>query len=84
MVPENIRSGGSLAGLRVVPGFTFTAVLRHEGPISAGLVAVTPPVAVIQGGTGVPTDPDTDGKYDDVKGNGRIDFADVVWLFNHL
>lgn len=21
---------------------------------------------------------------DDVNGNGRIDFADIVWLFNHL
>ena len=31
-----------------------------------------------------PQDPDINGKYDDVNANGRIDFADVVWLFNHL
>ena len=29
-------------------------------------------------------DTDADGLYDDVNGNGRIDFADVVWLFTHL
>jgi hypothetical protein len=23
-------------------------------------------------------------KFDEVNGNGRVDFADVVWLFNHL
>ncbi len=24
------------------------------------------------------------GKHDGIDSNGRIDFADVVWLFNHL
>jgi len=32
----------------------------------------------------VPTTINEDGKYDDVNGNGRIYFADVVRLFNHL
>jgi PKD repeat protein len=31
-----------------------------------------------------PTDPDGDGLYDDVNGNGRRDFADVVLYFNNL
>jgi hypothetical protein len=31
MVPENIKSGGSLAGLIVLLGFAFTAVLGLIG-----------------------------------------------------
>jgi PKD repeat protein len=31
-----------------------------------------------------PTDPDGDGRYEDVNGNGRADFADVVLYFNSL
>jgi hypothetical protein len=34
--------------------------------------------------TAPPGNPDGDGVYDDVNGNGRIDFADVIWLFNLL
>ena len=32
----------------------------------------------------VPTDTDGDGLYDDVNGNGRRDFADVVLFFNQM
>ena len=35
-------------------------------------------------GAGVPTDSDGDGRYDDVNGNGRTDFADVVLYFNQM
>ncbi|WP_276252663.1 endo-1,4-beta-xylanase [Halomontanus rarus] len=31
-----------------------------------------------------PTDPDGDGRYEDVNGNGRTDSSDVVDLFEHL
>ena len=31
-----------------------------------------------------PTDPDGDGLYEDINGNGRKDFNDVVVLFNYL
>jgi len=31
-----------------------------------------------------PTDPDGDGLYEDINGNGGIDFNDVVMLFNYL
>ncbi len=36
------------------------------------------------GGIGVPTDTDGDGRYEDVNGNGREDFADVVLYFNQM
>ena len=31
-----------------------------------------------------PTDPDRDGFYEDLNGNGRLDFADVVLYFNEM
>ncbi len=31
-----------------------------------------------------PLDPDGDGKYDDMNGNGRLDFNDVVTYFNGM
>ena len=39
---------------------------------------------MIPGGVGVPVDRDSDGTIDDVNGNGRRDFADVVLYFNQM
>ena len=44
----------------------------------------TPAIAPVPGGAGAPTDTDGDGLYDDVNGNGRKDFADVVLYFNQM
>ncbi len=44
----------------------------------------TPGAAMLPGGAGAPTDTNADGKYDDVNGNGRKDFADVVLFFNQM
>ncbi len=38
----------------------------------------------LPGAAGSPLDPDNDGLYQDVNGNGRTDFADVTLLFNNL
>ncbi|HOT95416.1 MAG TPA: hypothetical protein PK089_09555 [Methanoregulaceae archaeon] len=43
----------------------------------AGLVPIPP-------NTLAPTDPDGDGKYEDLNANGRKDFADVVLFFNQM
>jgi len=42
------------------------------------LVTGPPPVA----GSNAPTDPDGDGRYEDVNGNGRLDYADIELLFD--
>ena len=47
-------------------------------------VTPTPNVAVVSGGSGAPTSTAHNGKYDDVNGNGRKDFADVVLFFNQV
>jgi PKD repeat protein len=39
---------------------------------------------VFPGCTYPPTDPDGDGIYEDLNGNGRLDFADVVLYFNQM
>ncbi len=46
----------------------------------------TPNGSVVQvpGGVGVPTKTGSDGLYDDVNGNERKDFADVVLFFNQM
>ena len=44
----------------------------------------TDPPSQVPGGSGVPRDLDHDAKYEDVNGNGRKDFADVVLYFNQM
>jgi PKD repeat protein len=54
--------------------------------VRASLVRVDPsrPLAAVPGGAGLPRDPDGDGRYEDVNGNGRADFADVVLSFDRM
>ena len=53
----------------------------REGATPAPTV---PPVKLVPGGAGVPTNLDGDSLYEDVNGNGRKDFADVVLYFNQM
>jgi hypothetical protein len=47
-------------------------------------VPSTPAPITIVGQPGVPTDPDGDGKYEDMNGNGRKDFNDVFIFFKQM
>lgn len=51
-----------------------------------GYITVTagPAVLPLPGYPSPPTDPDDDGLYEDLNGNGRADFADVVLFFNEM
>jgi PKD repeat protein len=42
------------------------------------------PVNIIPGGVADPLDLDGDGKFEDVNGNGRKDFADITLFFNQM
>jgi hypothetical protein len=42
------------------------------------------PVRLLPGCTNPPTDPDGDGIFEDLNGNGRLDFADVVLYFTQM
>ncbi len=47
-------------------------------------LTLAPAVLAVPPSTLLPTDTDGDGKYDDVNGNGRKDFNDVVLFFNQI
>jgi secreted PhoX family phosphatase len=47
----------------------------------SGVVLAGPPP--VRGGN-APTDPDGDGKFEDLNGNGRLDYDDVTLLFEHI
>jgi PKD repeat protein len=44
----------------------------------------TTPVVIVPGGSAVPQDLNHDGLYEDVDGNGVLDFEDVVLFFNQM
>ncbi|WP_435065509.1 CARDB domain-containing protein [Halobaculum sp. EA56] len=52
---------------------------RIERPIGRA-----PNVSAIDSDTAAPTDPDLDGRLEDVNGNGRVEFDDVVELLENL
>ena len=63
-----------------------TKDFEHTTTAIDSIAATAPPpdIGGIPGATSPPTDTDGDGILDDLNGNGRRDFADVVWLFNRL
>jgi PKD repeat protein len=48
------------------------------------IILPTPAPILVPGGTRSAMDPNGDGLCEDVNGNGRKDFADIVMLFNQL
>jgi PKD repeat protein len=73
----------------VVAG-TYTVNLTVTGPngldseVKTGYIHVLQYLDVFPGKSLLPTDPDIDGLYEDVNGNGRIDFEDVVTYFQNM
>ena len=55
-----------------------TAVEKKNGPV---ILPQQPPLAP---NLNAPTDLDGDGVFEDINGNGRLDFNDVVALFENL
>jgi glucan 1,3-beta-glucosidase len=52
--------------------------------LKPGRLPLPSPLLPVPGGIGLPRDTDGDGLCDDVNGNGRRDFADVVLYFNQM
>ncbi|MFA5296470.1 MAG: DUF3344 domain-containing protein [Methanoregulaceae archaeon] len=73
----------------VDPG-TYTVTLTASNPYSqdamtrTNYIVVTRHVEPFPGQTRLPTDPDGDGFYEDVNGNGRMDFDDVVVFYRNI
>jgi len=66
----------------VTPTPTPTVNVTPTGNVTP--TTTVPGIALVPGGAGLPTDPDGDRLYDDVNGNGRKDFADVILYFNQM
>jgi PKD repeat protein len=77
---EPAAGGGFIvAGSREQPGNNWDAYLVRVDP------ETTPPAVVpLPGVANLPTDPDGDGLYEDLNGNGRADFADLSLYFYEM
>jgi PKD repeat protein len=60
------------------PAYDKATVRPFDTDAGAGQVQIVP------GMSAMPTDPDSDGIYEDLNGNGRKDFDDVVLFFEQL
>lgn len=67
-----------------IAGSDFLYYLPLSDIITPTTTTPTSGPSLIPGGSGVPQDLNNDGKYEDVNGNGRKDFADIVLLFNQM
>jgi PKD repeat protein len=67
--------------------YTVTLTVTKEGgsdtEVKNNLIVVSA-IKKLPGFLNYPTDPDGDGIYEDLNGNGRLDFADVVLYFNQM
>ena len=68
------------------PHFMWTALWdMYTYPLTLGSrITVYPPPSALPGQGRPPGDPDGDGLYEDLNGNGRTDFADVVLYFDRM
>jgi PKD repeat protein len=82
--PDTRWNNDHLAELRNVPGSAFEAVDVSSLLDDPDSGHVRPSFLTVPGGAGMPMDTNADGLYDDVNGNARKDFADVVLYFNSM
>ncbi len=82
--PDSRWNNDHLSELGRVPGSAFEAVDVSSLMDDPDSGRVRPGIVAVPGGAGMPADTNADGLYDDVNGNGRSDFADVVLFFNQM
>lgn len=81
-LPVSLNSTYRFTG-RDVTGFTATGITGlFSGPVVSKVQS--PPVNPFPGYTNPPTDPDSDGIYEDLNANNRLDFADIVLYFMQM
>jgi PKD repeat protein len=86
-VPDTRWNDDDLNDLKDLTGSDFEAVDESSlmiNPDSGKANIVLPGPIALPDQSGAPTDPDKDGKYEDLNANGRKDFADIVLFFDHL
>ena len=88
---SRVNSTTLLCTLIIEPGTPpgpYDVFVRNSGgewvPRIGAFTVLAPPVLAVPPSVLLPIDTDGDGLYDDVNGNGRKDFADVVLYFNQM
>jgi PKD repeat protein len=94
-ITDHTVTTATLTSENLVPGetyyFSVTAMYEPYQPVPGNAVQLTFPdgetpdqPVTLPGMSGIPTDPDADGIYEDLNANGRIDFADVTLYFEQM
>ena len=66
---------------RYTVNLTVSNAFSVDSEVKTNYIQVTRLVEPFPGLTNPPTDPDFDGLYEDINGNGRLDFDDVVMFY---
>jgi PKD repeat protein len=84
--PDDRWDNDALHTLAQVKGSDFEAVDSTSLMIGqdSGQVGTIINVVALPGSTAPPTDPDLDGLYEDLNGNGEAGFSDVVQFFKNI
>jgi subtilase family serine protease len=92
-VPASVPAGTYYVGMIIDPSNAIPE-LAEDNNVERGQNTVTIPAVsptntqaltlLVPGGAGIPRDLNGDGKYEDVNGNGRKDFADITLYFNQM
>ena len=77
--PSN-QNSASIDGTRVV----YVDDRGMNPHIYMTTITAGPQLVMVQGVAKMPTDPNQDGLYEDLNGNGHLDFNDVVIFFNQM
>jgi PKD repeat protein len=65
-------------------GIRWTNRLSELGASGYSVIGQSSAVVALPGQANAPTDPDHDGRYEDVSGNGATSFTDVVLFFKNI
>jgi PKD repeat protein len=63
---------------------TVQNTYSSDTEVKVDYIRVTSLVKPFPGQTSEPTDPDGDGLYEDINGNGRLDYDDVVIYYDNM
>jgi len=84
--PDDQWDNDVLHTLQQVRGSDFEAVDSSSLIITpdSGKARTSLNLTAFPNTSSIPTDPDRDGLYEDINGNGHVDFADVVLFFRNM
>ena len=94
-ITDHTVTTATLTSQNLVPGETYyisvTAMYEPYVPVAGNAVQLTFPggetpdlPVALPDQSGIPTDPDADGLYEDLNGSGEAGFNDVVLFFKHI